>query len=302
MALVGSGCEKAKHHLNPSPKRPKTLRNRKQKTGETLPTEPSKDKDKNGSRRQWMRKGQTPPKSKPKTTKKLRNRKQKTGETLPTEPSKDKDKNVALVGSGCEKAKHHLNPSPKRPKTLRNRKQKTGETLPTEPSKDKDKNGSRRQCTTNLQAAGKTCPKTSWAFKKPANSTKLLGALPVSEGSADIRTLRTSTGYYLTALLWNQITATAEAQMEQSAEQDDGRAIASMVGCFKNTCGMLSWYPNVSHMFQWSFRWNVLSQILGQRPVPCRMSPVKRAEVHPSRLGCPSLFFSFRIPELAKDP
>ena len=47
MALVGSGCEKAKHHLNPSPKRPKTLRNRKQKTGETLPTEPSKDKDKN---------------------------------------------------------------------------------------------------------------------------------------------------------------------------------------------------------------------------------------------------------------
>ena len=140
MALVGSGCEKAKHHLNPSPKRPKTLRNRKQKTGETLPTE----------------------------------------------PSKDKDKNVALVGSGCEKAKHHLNPNPKRPKTLRNRKQKTGETLPTEPSKDKDKNGSRRQCTTNLQAAGKTCPKTSWAFKKPANSTKLLGALPLSEGSADI--------------------------------------------------------------------------------------------------------------------
>ena len=139
MALVGSGCEKAKHHLNPSPKRPKTLRNRKQKTGETLPTE----------------------------------------------PSKDKDKNVALVGSGCEKAKHHLNPNPKRPKTLRNRKQKTGETLPTEPSKDKDKNGSRRQCTTNLQAAGKTCPKTSWAFKKPANSTKLLGALPFSEGSAD---------------------------------------------------------------------------------------------------------------------
>ena len=69
MALVGSGCERAKHHLNPSPKRPKTLRNRKQKTGETLPTEPSKDKDKNGSRRQWMRKSQTPLKSEPKTTK-----------------------------------------------------------------------------------------------------------------------------------------------------------------------------------------------------------------------------------------
>ena len=157
MDFVGSGCEKAKHHLNPSPKRPKTLRNRKQKTGETLPTEPSKDKDKNGSRRQWMRKGQTPPKSEPKTTKNARNRKRKTGETLLTEPSKDKKKiassttklqaagktcskqgpktKMDFVGSGCEKAKHHLNPSPKRPKTLRNRKQKTGETLPTEPSK-----------------------------------------------------------------------------------------------------------------------------------------------------------------------
>ena len=139
MALVGSGCEKAKHHLNPSPKRPKTLRNRKQKTGETLPTEPSKDKDKNGFRRQWMRKCQTPPKSEPKTTKKLRNRKPKTGETLLTEPSKDESgpkTKMTLVGSGCEKAKHHLNPSPKRPKTLRNQKRKTGETLLTEPSKD----------------------------------------------------------------------------------------------------------------------------------------------------------------------
>ena len=76
---------------------------------------------------------------------------------------------MALVGSGCEKAKHHLNPSPKRPKTLRNRKRKTGETLPTEPSKDKKKIAS---STTNLQAAGKTCPKTSWAFKKPASSSK----------------------------------------------------------------------------------------------------------------------------------
>ena len=172
MALVGSGCEKAKHHLNPSPKRPKTLRNRKQKTGETLPTEPSKDKDKNvalvGSGCEKAKHHLNPSPKRPKT---LRNRKQKTGETLPTEPSKDKDKNgsrrqcttnlqaagklakrclrnplktkakMALVGSGCEKAKHHLNPSPKRPKTLRNRKQKTGETLPTEPSKDKGKNG-----------------------------------------------------------------------------------------------------------------------------------------------------------------
>ena len=50
------------------------------------------NKDKNGSRRQWMRKDQTPPKSEPKTTKNARNQKQKTGETLPTEPSKDKKK------------------------------------------------------------------------------------------------------------------------------------------------------------------------------------------------------------------
>ena len=56
-----------------------------------------------------------------------------------------------FVGSGCEKTKHHLNPSPKRPKTLPNQKQKTGETLPTEPAKDKKKIASR---TTNLQAAG----------------------------------------------------------------------------------------------------------------------------------------------------
>lgn len=109
----------------------------------------------------------------------------------------------------------------------------------------------------------------------------------------------------LLALLWNQITATAEAQMEQSAEQDDGRAIASMVGCFKNTCGMLSWYPNVSQCFHdlsggmFSADSRAKTSLL---VVPFRMSPVKRAEVHPSRLGCPSLFFSFRIPELAKDP
>ena len=115
MALVGSGCEKAKHHLNPSPKRPKTLRNRKQKTGETLPTEPSKDKDKNGSRRQWMRKSQTPPKSakRPKT---LRNRKQKTGETLPTEPSKDKGKN----GSRRQWMRKSQTPPKSEPKTTKN--------------------------------------------------------------------------------------------------------------------------------------------------------------------------------------
>ena len=153
MDLVGSGCEKTKHHLNPSPKRPKThetrsrklarrcLRNplktrknslqhdksasrwkhvpkqvgpsknqrarrntqtspldhtmkeitKRHKTLETFTLERGKgrlwgllkttkwpqkldynrraNKDKNGSRRQWMRKGQTPPKSEPKTTK-----------------------------------------------------------------------------------------------------------------------------------------------------------------------------------------------------------------------------------------
>ena len=201
MALVGSGCEKAKHHLNPSPKRPKTLRNRKQKTGETLPTEPSKDKDKNGSRRQCTTNLQAAGKTCPKTSWAFKipaNSTKLLGALPLSEGSAD------LVGSGCEKAKHHLNPSPKRPKTLRNRKQKTGETLPTEPSKDKDKNGSRRQCTTNLQAAGKTCPKTSWAFKKPANSTKLLGALPLSEGSADfmeISELQFPTFHYSTNLV-----------------------------------------------------------------------------------------------------
>ena len=46
MKLVGRRPETAKHHLNPSPKRPNTLRNRKQKTVETLPTEPKKKKKK----------------------------------------------------------------------------------------------------------------------------------------------------------------------------------------------------------------------------------------------------------------
>ena len=116
MALVGSGCERAKHHLNPSPKRPKTLRNRKQKTGETLLTEPSKDKDKNGSRRQWMRKSQTPPKSEPKTTKNATKPKAENWRNVAYGTLKTKTK-MALVGSGCKKAKHHLNPSPKRPKS-----------------------------------------------------------------------------------------------------------------------------------------------------------------------------------------
>ena len=117
MALVGSGCEKAKHHLNPSPKRPKTLRNRKQKTGETLPTEPSKDKDKNvalvGSGCEKAKHHLNPSPKRPKT---LRNRKQKTGETLPTEPSKDKDKN----GSRRQWMRKSQTPPKSEPKTTKN--------------------------------------------------------------------------------------------------------------------------------------------------------------------------------------
>ena len=143
MDFVGSGCEKAKHHLNPSPKRPKTLRNRKQKTGETLPTEPSKDKDKNGSRRQWMRKGQTPPKSEPKTTKNARNRKRKTGETLLTEPSKDTKK----IASSTTKL------------------QAAGKTCPK--TRTKDKNGFRRQWMRKSQTPPKSEPKTTKNATKP---------------------------------------------------------------------------------------------------------------------------------------
>ena len=179
---------KAKHHLNPSPKRPKRYETGSRKRAKRCLRNPLKTKTKMALVGSGCEKAKHHLNPSPKRPKTLRNRKQKTGETLPTEPSKDKDKNVLSSAVDAKKPKHHLNPSPKRPKTLRNRKQKTGETLPTEPSKDKDKNGSRRQCTTNLQAAGKTCPKTSWAFKKPANSTKLLGALPLSEGSADIFT------------------------------------------------------------------------------------------------------------------
>ena len=154
-------------NTTPSPKRPKTLRNRKQKTGETLPTEPSKDKDKNGSRRQWMRKSQTPPKSEPKTTKNATKPKAENWRNVAYgNPLKTKIK-MDFVGSGCEKAKHHLNPSPKRPKTLRNRKQKTGETLPTEPSKDKGKNGSRRQWMRKSQTPPKSEPKTAKNATKP---------------------------------------------------------------------------------------------------------------------------------------
>ena len=117
MALVGSGCEKAKHHLNPSPKRPKTLRNRKQKTGETLPTEPSKDKDKNGSRRQWMRKSQTPPKSEPKTTKNATKPKAENWRNVAyTEPSKDKGKN----GSRRQWMRKSQTPPKSEPKTTKN--------------------------------------------------------------------------------------------------------------------------------------------------------------------------------------
>ena len=162
MDFVGSGCEKAKHHLNPSPKRPKTLRNRKQKTGETLPTEPSK----------WL--SSAVDAKEPNTTwiraqndqKRYETESRKLAKRCLRNPLKTKTK-MALVGSGCEKAKHHLNPSPKRPKTLRNRKQKTGETLPTEPSKDKDKNGSRRQWMRKSQTPPKSEPKTTKNATKP---------------------------------------------------------------------------------------------------------------------------------------
>ena len=159
MDFVGSGCEKAKHHLNPSPKRPKTLRNRKQKTAETLPTEPSK----------WLSSAvdAKEPKSEPQNDqKRYETESRKLAKRCLRNPLKTKTK-MALVGSGCEKAKHHLNPSPKRPKTLRNRKQKTGETLRTEPSKDKDKNGSRRQWMRKSQTPPKSEPKTTKNATKP---------------------------------------------------------------------------------------------------------------------------------------
>ena len=97
MKLVGGRLETAKHHLNPSPKRAKTLQNRRQKNFETLPTEPSKDK--------------------------------KMAAVAGLQPSRNlagtKTK-MKLVGGRLETAKHHLNPSPKRAKTLRNPRHKKG--------------------------------------------------------------------------------------------------------------------------------------------------------------------------------
>ena len=59
--------------------------------------QPILDKDKNGARRQWMRKGQTPPKSEPKTTKNAPFASLPPDvETAPLNPSEDKEK--AAVG------------------------------------------------------------------------------------------------------------------------------------------------------------------------------------------------------------
>ena len=78
---------------------------------------------------------------------------------------------MKLVDRRPETAKHHLNPSPKRPNTLRNRKQKTLETLPTEPKK-KEKKEKIAASITNLQAAGKTCPKTTTVAQPSRNKNK----------------------------------------------------------------------------------------------------------------------------------
>ena len=96
MKLVGGRLETAKHHLNPSPKRAKNAtKPQAQKTAETLPTEPSKDK--------------------------------KMAAVAGLQPSRNlagtKTK-MKLVGGRPETAKHHLNPSPKRAKTLQNRRHK----------------------------------------------------------------------------------------------------------------------------------------------------------------------------------
>ena len=110
MKLVGNGCEKAKHHLNPSSGKPKNGAFATLPHGaETAPSKPLKerqvkdrsrwanrwaknvaqpnlDKDKNEARRQRMRKGQTPPKCE------LRQAKNNAFATLPhgaeTAPSK----------------------------------------------------------------------------------------------------------------------------------------------------------------------------------------------------------------------
>ena len=66
-------------------------------------------------------------------------------------------------------------------------------------------------------------------------------------------------------------------------------------------------FHNVFMIFQVECSLQILRQIedrqvLKDLVVPCRMSPAKRAEVHPSRLGCPRLVFFFWIPERTKNP
>ena len=71
MGFVGSGCEKDKYHLNPSPKRPKTRGNRRKDMSQNKLGR-QKTKTKMGLVGSGCEKGQTPPKSKPKTTKNAR--------------------------------------------------------------------------------------------------------------------------------------------------------------------------------------------------------------------------------------
>ena len=178
-------AEKDKHHLNPSPKRPKTRGNRRKDMSQNKLGR-QKTKTKMGLVGSG-RKGQTPPKSEPKTTKNARkpqerhvpkqvgsSKKQRALLWGPLKTTKWPQKkfglqpshNLAwtktkmdLVGSGCEKAKHHLNPSPKRPKTRGNRRRKKGRNVTYGTHKKEKKEIA--SSISNLQAPGKTCPKTS---------------------------------------------------------------------------------------------------------------------------------------------
>ena len=96
MGLVGSGSEKAKHHRNPSPKCPNT----KNDPFASLPQAAERAPLKSCKTKSMAAVGG-----------------QKPYRNLAWTKTK-----LDLVGSGCEKAKHHLNPSPKRPKTRRNRR------------------------------------------------------------------------------------------------------------------------------------------------------------------------------------
>ena len=113
MKLVGSGSEKAKHHRNPSPKCPKT----KNDPFASLPQAAERAPLKSCKTKSMAAVGG-----------------QKPYRNLAWTKTK-----LDLVGSGCEKAKHHLNPSPKRPKTRRNRRRKKDQNVASGPTKKKRK-------------------------------------------------------------------------------------------------------------------------------------------------------------------